>query len=143
MKAPLAITALLFSAFLYAQSGESGSMSGDTEEPAHKRKGRIHGLQFDRVDYFYKDNLLQYAVHYKGAGGYPRTWRYFYQKEGADVLINRLKARYPNRKFHGATQIAFRNSVHYEVILEDKRRWYIYQSDSTGAISLKRKFRKY
>lgn len=142
MKALLTATALLASALLFAQGGENNS-AGQDDEPAHKRRGRIHDLQFDRVDYFYKNHLLQYTVHHNGGGGYPRTWRYFYAREGADALINRLKARYPNKKLHGATQVAHRNSVRYEVIMEDKRRWYIYETDTLGTISLKRKFRKH
>lgn len=144
MKVYFTISALLLSGLLFAQSGEGGaSQTSYEEEPAHRRKARIHDLQFDRVDYFYKDNLLQYSVQHNGGNGFPRTWRYFYEKEGTDAIVNKLKAKYPHKQFHGATQIAFRNKVNYEVIMEDKRRWYVYQTDSLGAISLKRKFRKH
>lgn len=143
MKVHFTITALLLSSLLLAQSGESG-MSGtaSSDGSTSRRKARVHDLQFDRIDYFYKDNLLQLAVQHNGGGGFARTWRYFYGIEGADDIINRLKARYPHKQFHGATQVAFRNKVSYEVIMKDKRRWYIYQTDSLGAVSLKKKFRK-
>jgi hypothetical protein len=144
MKVYLTITALLVSSLLLAQGGESGASHTAYEEgPTQRRKAKIHNLQFDRIDYFFKDNLLQYAIQHNGGNGFSRTWRYFYQKEGTDDIINRLKAKYPNKQFHGATQVVFRNKVNYEVIMEDKRRWYVYQTDSLGTISLKKKFRKH
>lgn len=143
MKVLLTITTLLFSTLLFAQPGETGSIhTMDEDQQPHRRKTRIRDLQFDRVDYFYKDNLLQYAVQHNAGGGFPRTWRYIYGKEDADAIISRLKTRYPQKSFHGATQVAFRNRTNYEIIMEDKRRWYIYQTDTLGTITLKKKFRK-
>lgn len=143
MKVLLTITALCFSTLLLAQSGDTGPVNTTYEEPQpHRRKARIRDLQFERVDYFFKDNLLQYAVQHNAGGGFSRTWRYFYQKDGANALIDQLKARYPHKQFHGATQVAFRNRVNYEIIMEDKRRWYIYQADTLGTMTLKKKFRK-
>lgn len=143
MKVSLTITMLLLSTLLLAQSGDTGPINTAYEEQQpHRRKARIRDLQFDRVDYFYKDNLLLYSIQHNAGGGFPRTWRYFYNKEGADAIINQLKTKYPHKQFHGATQVAFRNRLNYEIIMEDKRRWYIYQADSLGTIMLKKKFRK-
>lgn len=143
MKVHFTITALLLTSLVFAQGGESGMINtANTEGSAHRRRARISDLQFDRIDYFYKDNLLQRAVQYNGGGGFPRTWQYFYGQGGTDAIVNRLKAKYPHKQFHGATQVSFRNKVNYEVIMEDKRRWYVYETDSLGAVTLKRKFRK-
>jgi hypothetical protein len=137
----MTITALLVPTLLEAQVTESRSGTTSYEESSHRKKGRPN-LEFDRIDYFYKNNLLQYAVQHNGGGGFPRTWRYFNQQEGADALINQLKTKYPHKQLHGATQVVFRNKVTYEIIMEDKKSWYVYQSDTLGAVSLKKRFRK-
>jgi hypothetical protein len=143
MKVFFTITMLLLSTLLFAQPKEGGTTSGSYEDEGSKRRrARISDLQFDRVDYFYKDNILQYAIQHNVGNGFPRTWRYFSHKEGSDEIINQLKTKYPNKQFHGATQTVFRNKVSYEIIMEDKKRWYVYQTDTLGVMQLKKKFRK-
>lgn len=140
MKLQATITALLFSALLYGQSYEGIRTAGDATA---KRKSRIINQEFDRVDYVYKDNMLLSALQYNGGGGYSRTWHYFYEKERSDAVVNMLKAKYPNKTLYGAVQVAFRNTQVYEVIMQDKKRWYVYQVDTSGVVNLKRQFRKH
>jgi hypothetical protein len=140
MKIQATITALLFSALLYGQTDEPIRTA---EDATAKRKSRIINHEFDRVDYVYKDNMLQYALQYNGGGGYPRTWHYFYEKERSNAVVNMLKEKYPNKTLFGAVQVAFRNTLVYEVIMQDKKRWYVYQVDTSGIVNLKRQFRKH
>lgn len=141
MKLQATITALLFSSLLYGQSYQTIRNSDEGSNTA-KRKSRIINQEFDRVDYVYKDNLLLYALQYNGGGGYSRTWRYFYEQEKSNAVVNMLKEKYPNKTLFGAVQVAFRNTLVYEVIMQDKKRWYIYQVDTTGVVNLKRQFKK-
>jgi hypothetical protein len=141
MKLQATIIALLFSALLYGQAYETVRTSEEGAATA-KRKSRIINQEFDRVDYLYKDNLLQYALQYNGGGGYPRTWRYFYDQERSNAVVNMMKEKYPNKILFGAVQVAFRNTQVYEVIMQDKKRWYVYQVDTAGLVNLKRQFKK-
>lgn len=141
MKVYLTIAILFVSTMMYSQpnNGSANSYS----DLANRRRAKVHDPHFDRIDYYYKDNTLLSTVQHSSTGDFTRTWRYFYQKDGADALINDFKARHPHKQLFGATQLAIRNKVYYEIIMEDKKKWYVYQVDSLGAFSLKRKFRKH
>lgn len=140
MKVHLTIIGLFVSMLLHAQPNAGSATS--YSDLANRKRAKIHDPQFDRIDYYYKDNLLRSTVQHSSSGGFTRTWRYFYEKDGADALINQLKAKHPHKQLFGATQLNIRNKVFYEIIMEDKKKWYVYQADSLGNISLKRKFRK-
>ena|SRR5215203_1948629 len=143
MKLSATITALLLAPFLYAQTGEASG--GRTEyEPYNTHKRKIHSFnaEFDRIDYIYQGNLLLSALQHNGGGGYPRTWRYYYEQEKTNKVVNLLKARYPNKQLYGAVEVAFRNTLVYEVVMQDKKRWYVYRVDTLGAVHLKKRFRK-
>lgn len=140
MKSLIALAALLLSATLYAQPKQASNAI--EEESTHKRKPRLHDQEFDRVDYYYKNNLLQTSIQHNAGGGYARTWNYYYPSEGASTAVLKLQEMYPHKQLHGATRVAFRNTVKYEVVMQDKNRWYVYQTDSLGNILMQKKFRK-
>ena len=142
MKLQATIAALLLAPFLYAQTVDASGNRTDDESNNYKRKSRFYDPQFDRIDYVFKDNLLLTALQHNGGGGYPRTWRYYYEQDQTNKVMNRLKERFPSKQVYGAVEVAFRNTYVFEVLMQDKKRWYVYHVDTLGAIHLKKRFRK-
>jgi hypothetical protein len=57
-------------------------------------------------------------------------------------MMNRMKERFPNKQIFGAVEVAFRNTYLLEVVMQDKKRWYVYHVDTLGGVQLKKRFRK-
>jgi hypothetical protein len=104
-------------------------------------------------DVSWSDDGDYYVVHFTTKNETMKIWysqdaevvktlRYY----GKDLLLPLVRARverkYPGKEIFGVTEIGSDGGVQYEIILEDKKRWYHVSSDVYGNSMVTQKFNK-
>ncbi|HEX2534840.1 MAG TPA: hypothetical protein VHK69_13940, partial [Chitinophagaceae bacterium] len=91
---------------------------------------------------YFENNEIKYKVKYDAEGQVVRTERYYGARELPPFIIMKLKQRFGDKEVFGVTEITTDEGLKYHITLQDQDRWYQVVSNSSGQLSLERKFKK-
>ena len=89
----------------------------------------------------FKVDEIQVRAMYDEEGNLLQTTRHYSEKHLPSYILVKLNNKYKGKEVFGVTEISGGNEISYHVVLRDKKRWYIVESDVYGNLTQTQSFR--
>ncbi len=91
--------------------------------------------------YFCMENT-KCRIFYDTEGNVTSAFRYFKAESLPPMIAWKIMKRFTNKSIYGVTEISSNDSIRYDIILEDAKKWYHIEADTAGNCMVKSKFNK-
>jgi len=91
---------------------------------------------------YFKDEDCSTRIHYDFSGNLLSTLCHYDATKLPAFIRAKICSKYSGKSIHGVTELTTQDDHSYQIVLEDEKFWYNVQSDDTGHLSLKNKFKK-
>ena len=90
----------------------------------------------------FKQNEIPSRVYYDKEGNILKTYRYYYEKQLPLLVLSKVKKRFADKSVYGVVEVSSEEGTFYHITLEDDKTWTEVKSDTFGAMTITKKFKK-
>lgn len=104
-----------------------------------------HASWYTHDNYYevhFRDEDCTTKINYDFSGNLLSTLCYYNGTELPAFIRAKLCSKYSGKSIHGVTELTTQDDHSYQIVLEDEKFWYNVESDDTGHLRLKHKFKK-